>query len=100
MGSGILTVADGLPSALSQGNNTQKVDGGCCGLAGDRRRSTTCCNAAGAVELAPGLRVADSPQHMCRIVAGEVLHRTVRCWHNCFAACGDSGLLYAGTIVV
>ena len=52
------------------------------------------------MELAPGWRVAKGPQHMCRIAPGEVLHRTVHCWHNRLIARGDSGLLDAGTIVV
>lgn len=89
MRSGILTVASGLTSALSQGNNTQKLGGG-CGLAGDRHRSTTCGDA-----VCAWIAVAEGPQLMCRFAPGEVQHRTVHCWHNRPAACGDSGLLYA-----
>lgn len=74
--------AGGFISVLSQGNNIQKREGGCLGPAGDRRRSTTRCDALCGVELAPGLHGAEGAQDMCRTAAGEVRDRRAHCWHN------------------
>lgn len=110
VGSGILTAAGGLTSALSQGNNTQKLDGGCCGLAGDRHRSTTCGDAVRAwIAVAEGPQLVQictqrSTAQDCALLAQPPCWAwrlwVIVCWYNCGVARGCCGLDALGSFEV